>query len=83
MPIPVQETDTQSLERQAYDLVQDIETKEPNDRNRLGYHVYLFMNKGYATFREAFEVAQARLTRPAEEIYALLAERLRARGYQA
>lgn len=83
MPIPVQDTDTQSLEYQAYELVRDIDTREPNDRNRLAYHVYLFMTSGYATFREAFDVAQARLDRPAEEIFALLSARLRERGYAA
>ncbi len=83
MPIPVQNADAQSLEHQAYELVADIETQEMNDRNRLGYHVYLFMTGGYPTFREAFEVAQARLKRPPEEIFELLAGRLRDRGYTA
>lgn len=83
MPIPVQNADKQSIEHQAYELVEDIETQEMNDRNRLGYHVYLFMTGGYPTFREAFEVAQARLKRPAEEIYTLLAQRLRERGFPA
>ncbi len=81
MPIPVQEASNDSIEKTAYSIVEDIETKEMNDRNRLAYHIYLFMKNEYPSLEEAVLVAQARSEKPATEIFHLIAQRLRDRGY--
>ncbi len=81
MAIPVQEASPDSIESLAYDIAKDIETREPNDRNRLGYHVYLYLSKQYASLEEAVTVAQARTQLPTNDVYSLIVSRLKERGY--
>ena len=50
-----------SLERRAYRAVDDIPVVEPNDRNRLGYHVFLYLKGELPSVEEAVHVAQPRL----------------------
>ena len=81
MAIPIIPALPESLEQQAYALVADIETKEPNDRYRLGYNIFLYMSHQHVSLAEAIAVAQARTTQSAETIYRVLAERLREKGF--
>jgi hypothetical protein len=69
------------LEAKAYAAIADIPTLELNDRNRLGYHVYLFLNKECATLREAVHVAQARMSISDDEAVKRIAAALREEGF--
>jgi cell division septum initiation protein DivIVA len=48
------------LARLAYASVQNVPTVEPNDRNRLGYHVWLFLRKEVPTLIDAVTQARSR-----------------------
>ena len=50
-----------SLERKAYNAVDGIPFVEPNDGNRLGYHVYLYLKGELDSVEQAVHVAQARM----------------------
>lgn len=71
-----------SIEAKAYAVVEDIPVTEMNDRNRLGYHVFLYLNKQIGTLKEAIHVAQARMKLSEAEAFTLIADRLRAQGFQ-
>lgn len=79
-PPTVKQFPADSIEAKAYAAVADIPTLEPNDKNRLGFHVYLFLNKECATLREAVHVAQAGMSISEEEAYARIAAALRKEG---
>lgn len=53
------EHDTE-LARTAYEAVAEIPTIEPNDRNRLGYHVWLYLRGELGTLEEAVHLARCR-----------------------
>ncbi|MBE0646119.1 MAG: hypothetical protein IH600_18700 [Bacteroidetes bacterium] len=57
----IQQWPDESLERQAYNAVKPVPVVEENDRNRLGYHVFLYLKGEYPTIDEAIHVAQPRL----------------------
>ncbi len=46
--------------RIAYAAVKDVPTVEENDRNRLGYHVWLYLRGELPTLREAVHMARSR-----------------------
>jgi hypothetical protein len=48
------------LAKLAYASVKDIATVEMNDRNRLGYHVWLFLRGEIGTLKSAIEQARSR-----------------------
>jgi hypothetical protein len=48
------------LARIAYAAVAEVPTLEPNDRNRLGYHVWLYLRGELATLEEAVHMARTR-----------------------
>ncbi|MFZ1731140.1 MAG: hypothetical protein WBQ23_14365 [Bacteroidota bacterium] len=50
-----------SPERSAYDAVKLVPVFEENDRNRLGYHVFLYLKGEFPSLDEALHVAQPRL----------------------
>ena len=53
------EHDTE-LARKAYAAVADVPTVEENDRNRLGYHVWLYLRGELTTLEEAVHMARSR-----------------------
>ena len=53
------EHDTE-LARIAYAAVAEVPTVEQNDRNRLGYHVWLYLRGELATLEEAVHMARTR-----------------------
>jgi hypothetical protein len=66
----------ESLERMAYSAAATIPTVDPNDMNRLGYHVYLFLKGDIQTLADAVHVAQANSPMERDEIVRLLAAAL-------
>ena len=67
------------LAERAYASVRAVPTVEPNDRNRLGYHVWLYLRGELPTLKEAIEVARARFkpkTLPIEDVVAHVTEQL-------
>ena len=64
----------------AYSSVKHVPTIEPNDRNRLGYHVWLFLRGEIPTLKSAVEQARSRYqprTLPIEDVIAHIEEQLR------
>lgn len=70
----------ESMEKIAYNSVSTIPTQEPNDQNRLGYHVWLWLTKQEGTLEEAVRVAKARTLIPEEEVVKIIKENLRKVG---
>lgn len=70
----------QSMEKIAYNSVSTIPTQEPNDQNRLGYHVWLWLTKQEGTLEEAVRVAKARTLIPEEEVLRIIKQKLREQG---
>lgn len=63
----------------AYAAVQNVPTLEPNDRNRLGYHVWLFLRGEIPTLEDAIEQARARYnprSLPREDVILHVQERI-------
>jgi len=54
-----QDQDT-ALSELAYAAVRSVPTVEPNDRNRLGYHVWLYLRGEISTLEDALHQARAR-----------------------
>ncbi|MDP4198263.1 MAG: hypothetical protein Q8922_05095 [Bacteroidota bacterium] len=77
------EHDTE-LARQAYAAVADVPTVEENDRNRLGYHVWLYLRGELTTLEEAVRMARSRFkprSLPQEDVVNIVSsalEKLRA-----
>jgi hypothetical protein len=53
------EHDTE-LARKAYAAVANVPVVEENDRNRLGYHVWLYLRGEVSTLEEAVHLARSR-----------------------
>jgi hypothetical protein len=66
------EQDTE-LSRLAYAAVSKVPTVEPNDRNRLGYHVWLFLRKEIPTLLDAVTQARSRYVPKHLEITSVVA----------
>lgn len=82
-PSPVEPFPSESRESIAYESVADVRTLEPNDRNRLGYHVWRWLTTGEGTLEEAVRESGARLEMPVAEAVRSVRERLAARGIGA
>jgi hypothetical protein len=80
MQPPVRTFPEESIERTAYASISGIPVLEPNDANRLGYHVYLYCTQQITTLREAIHVAQARMTISKEEAFARIKSALAEKG---
>ncbi|MBI3585828.1 MAG: hypothetical protein HY088_01700 [Ignavibacteriales bacterium] len=80
LPSSVVESPSESLEKFAYSLVADIATQEPNDRHRLGYHVWLWLLERKGTLEQAVQVSSARTQLPLGEVYKILAKRIEEKG---
>ncbi|MBI5216117.1 MAG: hypothetical protein HY960_10235 [Ignavibacteriae bacterium] len=57
----VQQFSPESIEAKAYASVSAIPTVEPNDRNRLGYHVYRWLTQKQGTLEQAISASGSRL----------------------
>ncbi len=65
-----------SIERSAYDAVKNVPVLEENDRNRLGYHVFMFLKGQYPSIDEAMHIAQPRLHCSKTEAVRMISEAL-------
>lgn len=79
-PSAIREFPPESVEKLAYGSVSSISTVEPNDRNRLGYHIWRWLSTKRGTLEEAVRESGARLTIPEREAVAIIREALRQHG---
>jgi hypothetical protein len=79
-PSPVRSFPEDSLEKAAYMSVNAVPTREPNDRNRLGYHIWRWLVGKQGTLEEAIRESGARLTIPAQDAATMIKETLQKRG---
>ncbi|MCZ7556226.1 MAG: hypothetical protein M5R41_07485 [Bacteroidia bacterium] len=70
----------ESLERKAYAAAAVVPALEPNDTNRLGYHLYLFLKGDIPSLQDAVHLAQARTHVSTQEVMRLLAAALESSG---
>ncbi|MCK9409079.1 MAG: hypothetical protein WCX28_00355 [Bacteriovoracaceae bacterium] len=78
-PAPVKQSDPSSLEKIAYDSVKEIPTKEPNDQNRLGYHLWNYLKEKKGSVAVAVKQSGARILIPENEAVAIIEAALKAR----
>ncbi len=79
MSLHISKEHDSELAELAYSAVANVPTVEPNDRNRLGYHVWLFLRGEVPTLIDAIEQAKVRYqprTLPREEVELHIQERL-------
>jgi hypothetical protein len=81
-PSPVAEAPADSLEKIAAAAVADIQTQEPNDRNRLAYNIWMWLVDRKGTIGQAIRFAGTRTQVPESEIVRIVTQRLREKGIQ-
>lgn len=79
-PSKVKEFAQDSLEKIAYNAVKEIPALEPNDLNRLGYHVFQWLKNKNGTLRDAIKIAEVRILITEEEAYNMISENLKKYG---
>lgn len=79
-PPKVKEFSEESLEKIAYTAVRNISTVEPNDANRLGYHIFLYLRDKKGKLADAVAEAEARLLIPKQEAIKIIKSALEAKG---
>lgn len=79
-PPSVSEFAAESIEKLAYSVVADIATREPNDRNRLGYHVWAWLKERSGTLEQAVKNSGSRTEQPLNAVYETIAKRLQEKG---
>ena len=82
-PSAVQEFSADSLEKKAYESVNAVQTEEPNDRNRLGYHVWRWLSTKQGTLEQAISESGARILVPQQEAAKIIREALTKLGITA
>ncbi len=71
-----------TIEKIAYRSVETLPVREPNDRARLGYHVWQFLTGKIPTLQEAIAVASARLLISETEAGIIISQKLQESGIQ-
>lgn len=79
-PPSVAEFPQDSLEKIAYSSVADIPTQEPNDRNRLGYNIWMWLVDRKGTLEQAIKNAGSRTHIPYEEVLKIVSKHLEEKG---
>ncbi|MBI4546670.1 MAG: hypothetical protein HY707_01715 [Ignavibacteriae bacterium] len=79
-PSIVQEFPADTLEKIAYNSVSSIPTEEPNDRNRLGYHLWRWLRNREGTLDEAVAESGVRLHVSRQEAIKIIREALSKQG---
>lgn len=79
-PSPVAEFPAESLEKLAYSVVEDIPVLEPNDRSRLGYHIWAWLKERSGTLEQAIKTSGSRTDLSLAEVYARIVKRLEEKG---
>lgn len=67
-------------EKLAYESVAGVETLEPNDRNRLGYHVWRWLSSRQGSIEEVVRESGVRLKMPAADAVKLIRDFLASKG---
>ena len=70
----------ESLEKIAYTSVSTIPTVEPNDGNRLGYHVWRWLSQRQGTLEQAIKESGSRLNVSVQEAHKVITESLQKQG---
>ena len=81
-PSPIAEFPPDALEKIAYEAVADIPTQEPNDRNRLGYNVWMWLVDRKGTFEQAVRSSGSRTLIPLEDVVKNVTQHLKAKGIE-
>ncbi len=81
-PSPVAESPADSLEKIAATVVADIQTQEPNDRNRLAYNIWMWLVDRKGTIEQAIRYSGTRTQVPEPEIVRIVKQRLREKGIE-
>jgi hypothetical protein len=76
----VQQFSPESIEAKAYASVSAIPTVEPNDRNRLGYHVYRWLTEKQGTLEQAIAASGSRLQISQQQAAGMISEELKKAG---
>ena len=79
-PAAVIESPAESLEKLAYNIVAEIPTEEPNDRNRLGYCLWGWLNERRGTLLQTISAAGTRSSLTSKEILDIIQKRLEEKG---
>ena len=79
-PAAVKESAADSSEKIAYNAVQSIPTEEPNDRNRLGYHVWRWLGDRQGSLEHVVVESGARITISVPEAVAKIKAELQKLG---
>jgi len=79
-PSSVKESSADSLEKVAYFSVSTIPTQEPNDRNRLGYHIWRWLSSRQGTLDQAIAESGARITISLQDASKIIADALSKQG---
>jgi hypothetical protein len=79
-PSQVEQFPADSAEQIAYSCVSTIPTEEPNDRNRLGYHVWRWLKSGEGTIAGAIAESGARLSITQAEALTIIRRELEKKG---
>jgi len=79
-PASIVESPAESLEKLAYNVVAEIPTEEPNDRNRLGYCVWGWLSERRGTLLQTVRAAGTRSPLTSEEIFDIIHKRLEEKG---
>lgn len=79
-PLPVKAFDASTLEKIAYNSVKSIPTRESNDQNRLGYHVWEFLSAKQGTLEQAIKNSGSRILISEQETVAIIRQELQKSG---
>ena len=79
-PSSVQEFSPETSEKIAYTSVSTIETEEPNDRNRLGYHIWRWLQTKQGTLEQVVAESGARILMSKQETVRIIREALSKHG---
>jgi hypothetical protein len=79
-PPPTELFPPDSREKIAYSAVASIPTEEPNDRNRLGYHIWRWLQNRQGTLESAVAESGSRLQISRQEAVRIISEELKKRG---
>ncbi len=82
-PSAVAPAPADQLEKKVYDSVASVATLEPNDRYRLGYHVWRFVERREGTLEQAVAESGARLEGTVAQAAAVIRQALAAQGINA
>lgn len=81
-PSKVKEFDPASLEKIAYTSVSSIPTREPNDRYRLGYSIWLWLKEKKGTIEQAVKTSGSRILIAESDAVKIIKEELAKAGVE-